>query len=339
MLRDSDLTSSQVAQLVSRAIELKARRRAGTARPELAGHNLALIFEKPSTRTRSAFEIAAAHQGARVTYLDSATLHIGELESVCDTGQVLGRLYDGVAYRARRQETLEEFARRAGVPVWNALTDRWHPTQALADMLTVREHTAKPWDEISLAFLGDGASNIANSLRVTGALLGMTVRIVAPAALAGECSVTDTAADICRTTGGTVIETDDVDEGVRDADFVYTDTWVRINEPVEQWRDRVRRLLPYRVDRNLLARTKNPDVKYLHCLPAVHNTTTLVGRQIHQETGLEGAEVSDEVFGSAASVVFDQAENRVHAITAMLVTSLTQREAPHDAVTATPGGG
>jgi len=325
LLKDTDLTPTDVRRIVALAATLKAARRSGEERPRLTGKSIALIFEKPSTRTRSAFEVAAAHQGAAVAYLDLASSHLGERESVQDTARVLGRLHDGVGYRARYQTTLETFARHAGVPVWNALTNQWHPTQAIADMLTVREDSPKPWSEISLAFVGDATANVANSLRVTGALLGMDVRIVSPAALQSSPPLLDVVARICRGTGGRVIDTEDIEDGVRGVDFVYTDAWIRIGEPIEAWRDRISLLLPYRVDRGLLERTKNPDVKYLHCLPATHDTTTASGQQFWQETGLESAEVTDEVFESAASIVFEQAENRMHAIKALMITDLARR--------------
>lgn len=322
LLKDADLTPSDLRCLLALAGRLKVARRSGREWPRLIGRVIALIFEKPSTRTRCAFEVAAAHQGARVTYLDPASFHMGELESLEDTARVLGRLYDGIGYRANSQASVEALGCHAEVPVWNALTDQWHPTQALADLLTMREYSPKPWSEISLAYLGDGGGNVANSLRVAGALVGMTVRIVCPAALSGDPAVLAASERICRTTRGTVFDTDDIEEGIRGVDFIYTDTWVRIGEPVARWRDRVTMLVPYRVDRDLLARTENPDVKYLHNLPAVHNAQTTVGRQIYEETGLDAAEVADEVFKSEESIVFDQAENRMHAIKAIMVASL-----------------
>ena len=322
LLKDADLTPSDLGRLLALAGRLKVARRSGRESPRLIGRVVALIFEKPSTRTRCAFEVAAAHQGAQITYLDPAGSHMGKLESLEDTARVLGRFYDGIGYRAKDQASVEALGYHAEIPVWNALTNQWHPTQALADLLTIREHSPKPWSEISLAYLGDGSGNVANSLRVAGALVGMTVRIVCPAALSGDPAVLATSKRICRTTSGTVFDTEDIEQGIRGVDFIYTDTWVRIGEPVEQWRDRVTILASYRVDQDLLARTENPNVKYLHNLPAIHNAQTTIGRQIYEETGLDAAEVTDEVFKSEASIVFDQAENRMHTIKAVMVASL-----------------
>jgi ornithine carbamoyltransferase len=322
LLKDSDLTQEDLRYLLELAAQLKAGKRARLERPRLGGRAIALIFEKPSTRTRCAFEVAAYDQGAHVTYLDSMNSHIGERESIKDSARVLGRLYDGILYRGHRQAAVEILGDHAGAPVWNGLTDLWHPTQALCDLLTMREHSSKPWPGISVAYLGDGRSNVANSLRIAGATIGMDVRIVSPGSLRASESVIETAEKICAGSGARVTDTDDVELGVRDADFVYTDVWVRIGEAAEQWRDRVNLLRDYRVDRTLLARTGNPEVKFLHCLPALHDGASRVGARVCAETGLESAEVSDEVFESAASLVFEQAENRLHTIKAVLVATL-----------------
>lgn len=290
----------------------------------MIGKTIALIFEKPSTRTRCAFEVAAYDQGAHVTYLDSANSHIGERESIKDTARVLGRLYDGILYRGHRQAALEILDKHAKAPVWNGLTELWHPTQALCDLLTIRENSRKPWPEISVAYLGDGRSNVANSLRVAGVTIGMNIRIVSPSSLRADEPIIELAEKICRDTGAVVTDTDDPELGVRDADFVYTDVWVRIGEAADQWRRRVNLLRDYRVDRTLLASTRNPDVKFLHCLPALHNAETRVGAEVCAETGLNSAEVSDEVFESPTSLVFDQAENRMHTIKALLIATLTR---------------
>jgi ornithine carbamoyltransferase len=322
LVKDADLTSQELRYLLVLAARLKADRRDGVERARMTGRTIALIFEKPSTRTRCAIEIAAYDQGAHVTYLDSTNSHIGELESIKDTARVLGRLYDGILYRGHRQASLEILEGHAEVPVWNGLTDLWHPTQALCDLLTMRENSAKPWSEISLAYLGDGQSNVANSLRIAGAAIGMNVRIVSPEVLRADETIVEATEKICRATGGTITDTDDVEQGVRDADFVYTDVWVRIGEAVDQWRGRVNLLRDYRVDQDLLTKTKNPAVKFLHCLPALHDSESRVGAQVRTETGLESAEVSDEVFESESSLVFEQAENRMHTIKALMVATL-----------------
>lgn len=321
-LKDADLTGTQLLALIELAAELKAARRGGTEEPRLRNKHIALVFEKPSTRTRCAFEVAAHDQGAHVTYLDPLCTHVGQRESVKDTARVLGRMYDGIEFRGRSQDALETLARHAAVPVWNGLTDLWHPTQAICDMLTVREHSTSHWFDLTVAYLGDGTSNVANSLRVAGSLLGMSVRIVSPRALRSSEDVVRIAAQICAATGGTVVDTDDVDEGVRGADFLYTDVWVRIGEPAAQWSERVALLRPYRVDREILARTKNPEVKFMHCLPALHDGHTTVGKEFQAVTGLDSAEVTDDVFESPASIVFDQAENRMHTIKALMVATL-----------------
>jgi ornithine carbamoyltransferase len=322
LLREADLTPAQFRRLIAVAAELKAARRAGIEQARLRGRKIALVFEKPSTRTRCAFEVAAYEQGAHVTYLDPGISHIGERESMEDTARVLGRLYDGIEFRGRSQASLEVLARHAGVPVWNGLTELWHPTQAIADMLTIREHSAKPWPDITVAYLGDGASNIANSLRVAGALLGMTVRVASPEAFRGDPAIIAQASGIAQETGAALSETDDINEAIRGADFLYADAWVRIGEPAEQWRGRVESLRPYRVGCDTMLQTKNPAAKFMHCLPALHDGGSSLGIEQQRETGLDAAEVTDELFRSAASVVFDQAENRMHAIKAVLVATL-----------------
>jgi len=321
LVKDADLAPEELRYLLLLAARLKADRRHGVEKARMIGMAIALIFEKPSTRTRCAFEIAAYDQGARVTYLDPVNSHIGELESIKDTARVLGRLYDGILYRGHRQASLEILEGHAEVPVWNGLTDLWHPTQALCDLLTMRENSIKPWSGISLAYLGDGQSNVANSLRIAGAAIGMNVRIVSPEPLRADEQIVEATEKICRETGGMVTDTDDVDQGVRDADFVYTDVWVRIGDAVDQWRDRINLLRDYRVDRDLLAKTGNPAVKFMHCLPALHDGESRVGARVRAELGLESAEVSDEVFESGASLVFEQAENRMHTIKALMVAT------------------
>ncbi|AEW97029.1 MULTISPECIES: ornithine carbamoyltransferase [Streptomycetaceae] len=321
-LKEIDFTPEEFRSLVELAGELKAAKRAGTEEQRLRGRNIALVFEKTSTRTRCSFEVAAADQGASTTYLDPAGSQIGHKESVKDTARVLGRMFDGIEYRGSGQEIVEELAAHAGVPVWNGLTDEWHPTQMLADVLTMTEHSAKPLDGIAYAYLGDARSNMGNSLLVTGALLGMDVRVVAPRALWPADSVVAEARRLAAETGARVTLTEDVAEGVRGADFVHTDVWVSMGEPKEVWDERITMLRPYAVTMDVLRATGNPDVKFMHCLPAYHDLGTALGREIHAAYGLDCLEVTDEVFESAHSIVFDQAENRMHTIKAVLVATL-----------------
>ncbi|MDR1449930.1 MAG: ornithine carbamoyltransferase [Propionibacteriaceae bacterium] len=322
-MKESDFTRDEWLGLVGLARQLKAAKKAGRETPVLTGRNLALIFEKTSTRTRCAFEVAAHDQGAHVTYLDPAGSQIGHKESVADTARVLGRMFDGIQYRGFGQTVVEELARHAGVPVWNGLTNEWHPTQSLADIVTMTEHSAKAIGDIAFAYVGDSRYNIGNSLLVTGALLGMDVRIVAPPSLQNWPHVIEQARRIAAGSGARITVTDDVDRGVAGVDFVYTDVWVSMGEPKEVWLERLPLLLPYRVTAGLLAKTGNPDVKFMHCLPAFHDLATTLGGDIQRQAGLaDGLEVSDEVFESAASIVFDQAENRMHTVKAILVATL-----------------
>jgi ornithine carbamoyltransferase len=321
-LKELDFTPQEFRFLVDLAAGLKAAKYAGTEQPRLRGKNIALIFEKTSTRTRCAFEVAAHDQGATTTYLDPAGSQIGHKESVKDTARVLGRMFDGIEYRGHGQEVVEELAEYAGVPVWNGLTDEWHPTQMLADVLTVTEHTAKPLTEVALAYLGDARSNMGNSLLVTGALLGMDVRIVAPRALWPAGDVRKAAQQLAEETGARITLTEDVAEGVAGADFLYTDVWVSMGEPKEVWAERIELLKPYQVSMDTVRATGNPDVKFLHCLPAFHDLGTVVGRQMYEATGMTELECTDALFESAHSIVFDQAENRLHTIKAVLVATL-----------------
>ncbi len=321
-LKELDFTEEEFRGLVELAAELKAAKKAGTETQYLRGRNIALIFEKTSTRTRCAFEVAAADQGASTTYLDPSGSQIGHKESVKDTARVLGRMYDGIEYRGDSQRNVEELAAHAGVPVFNGLTDDWHPTQMLADVLTMTEHCAKPLTGIAFAYLGDARFNMGNSYLVTGALLGMDVRLVAPKAYWPAEEVVDRARALAETSGARITLTEAVDEGVRGADFVATDVWVSMGEPKEVWGERITALGPYAVTMDVLRATGNPDVKFLHCLPAFHDLGTKVGRELHAAHGLEYLEVSDEVFESAHSVVFDEAENRMHTIKAVLVATL-----------------
>ncbi|MFJ8080101.1 ornithine carbamoyltransferase [Streptomyces sp. NPDC096205] len=321
-LKELDLTAQEFRGLVELAAELKAAKRAGTEQRHLTGKNIALIFEKTSTRTRCAFEVAAADQGASTTYLDPSGSQIGHKESVKDTARVLGRMFDGIEYRGDSQAKVEELAAYAGVPVYNGLTDDWHPTQMLADVLTMTEHSSKPLDRIAFAYLGDARFNMGNSYLITGALLGMDVRIVAPKSYWPAQEIVDRAHELAASSGARVTLTESLEEGVRGADFVATDVWVSMGEPKGVWEERIAALAPYAVTMDVLRATGNPDVKFLHCLPAFHDLGTKVGQEIFETYGLESLEVTDEVFESAHSIVFDEAENRLHTIKAVLVATL-----------------
>ncbi|MDX2591720.1 MULTISPECIES: ornithine carbamoyltransferase [Streptomyces] len=321
-LKELDFTEEEFRGLVELAAELKAAKRAGTETQYLRGRNIALIFEKTSTRTRCAFEVAAADQGAHTTYLDPSGSQIGHKESVRDTARVLGRMFDAIEYRGDSQAGVEELAAHAGVPVYNGLTDDWHPTQMLADVLTMTEHGTRPLKETAFAYLGDARFNMGNSYLVTGALLGMDVRIVAPKSYWPAQEIVDRARELAGSSGARITLTEDVAEGVAGADFVATDVWVSMGEPKTVWDERITALAPYAVTMDVLRATGNPDVKFLHCLPAFHDLGTKVGREIHESHGLTSLEVTDEVFESAHSVVFDEAENRLHTIKAVLVATL-----------------
>lgn len=322
LLKETDLTKAEFLAILDLAVQLRDEKRSGTERQRLVGRNIALIFEKASTRTRSAFEVGAYDQGAHVTYLGPEGSHIGVGESIKDTARVLGRMFDGIEYRGFAQESVETLAEFSGVPVWNGLTDQWHPTQMLADILTMRDHTTKPLEQVAYCYLGDASNNTANSLLVTGALLGMDVRIAAPADLWPAPDVQAIARDLAAVSGARVHIGADRDVGVAGADFVYTDVWVSMGEPASEWDARVQQLLPFQVDAATMKASGNPDVKFMHCLPALHNTDTDLGRQLHDEFGLTALEVTDEVFESPASIVFDEAENRLHTIKAAMVASL-----------------
>jgi ornithine carbamoyltransferase len=295
----------------------------GRLRLPVADYRLAaLIFEKTSTRTRSAFEVAAHDQGAHVTYLGPDESQIGKKESIKDTARVLGRMFDGIEYRGFGQDNVETLGRYAGVPVWNGLTTEWHPTQMLADILTMTEHTVKHLSDIAYCYLGDARNNTGRSLLVTGALLGMDVRIAAPAELQPDADLQAVAAKIAEGTGARIAVTGDVTTAVAGVDFVYTDVWVSMGEPADQWDRRIKLLLAYQVNRAVLDVTGNPLVKFMHCLPALHNRDTVIGEELYEHTGLEALEVTDEVFESPNSIVFDQAENRLHTIKAVMVATL-----------------
>ena len=318
LLKETDLTKEQFLGLLDLARSLKRAKAAGTETQPLAGKNIALVFEKASTRTRCAFEVAAHDEGAHVAYLGPEGSHIGRDESIKDTARVLGRMFDGIEFRGFAQETVEQLADHAGVPVWNGLTDQWHPTQMLADILTMTEHCDARLEDITYCFLGDGRNNVARSLLVTGALLGMDVRIAAPRELWPPQDVIATAQALADVSGARIDVTESAQQAVLGADFLYTDVWVSMGESDDRWAARVPLLLPYRVTEQLMAATGKPGTKFLHCLPAVHDTDSDLGRRLHEAFGLVGAEVADDVFESERSVVFDQAENRMHTIKAVL---------------------
>jgi len=317
-----DYTPREIGFLVKLAADLKTAKYAGTEQPRLQGKDIALIFEKDSTRTRVGFEVAAYDQGARVTYLGPTGSHIGHKESVKDTARVLGRIYDAIEYRGFGQEIVDQLAKYSGVPVYNGLTNEFHPTQILADFLTMQEHVEKPLHQVSYCFIGDAANNMGDSLLIGGVKMGMDVRLCAPKACWPTKAIQDEAQAIANETGARMMITDDIDDAVRDVDFVYTDVWVSMGEPKEKWAERIKLLMPYQVNAALMAKTGNPRTRFMHCLPAFHNTETSVGKDIEAEFGISAMEVTEEVFESPASIVFDQAENRMHTIKAVLVATL-----------------
>ena len=322
LLRDIDLTKEEFLELIELSDTLRQEKWAGTEKKLLKGKNIALLFEKSSTRTRSAFEVGAHDQGAHVTYMGPGETHVGHEESVKDTARVLGRMYDAIEFRGFAHHDVELLAQFAGVPVWNGLTDTWHPTQLLADILTIHDHSIKPLEEVALAYVGDARNNTANSLLCAAALLGMDVRLGAPTSLQPSEEVQHVASRLAEYSDARILITENVDEAVANADFVYTDVWVSMGEPADSWDDRIKLLLPYQVNEKLLKATNNPDVRFLHCLPALHNTDTDVGKELHKKYGVSALEVTDEVFESPTSIVFDQAENRLHTIKAVMVATL-----------------
>lgn len=319
-----DFTPAEIRFLLDLSVDLKKAKYAGTEQQRLKGKNIALIFEKDSTRTRCAFEVAAYDQGAHVTYLGPSGSQIGKKESMKDTARVLGRLYDGIEYRGFGQAIVEELAKYAGVPVWNGLTNEFHPTQILADLLTMMEHSDKPLHQISFAYCGDARNNMGNSLMVGAAKMGMDFRAVAPKQVWPNEELVAKCREIAATTGAKITLTESVEEGVKGVDFLYTDVWVSMGEPDHVWEERIKLLKPYQVNKEMVEKTGNPKVKFLHCLPSFHNRETAVGEQIYQKFGLEAMEVTDDVFESEHSVVFDQAENRMHTIKAVMVATLGQ---------------
>ena len=317
-----DFSPKEIQYLLDLARDLKRAKYTGTEQPRLKGKNIALIFEKTSTRTRCSFEVAAYDQGAHVTYLGPSGSQIGIKESMKDTARVLGRMFDGIEYRGFAQKTVEELAQYSGVPVWNGLTNEFHPTQILADFLTMSEHVDKPLNKVSYAYLGDARFNMGNSLMVGGCKMGMDVRIVAPKSLWPDPELVETCRKIAAETGATLTLTDDVDAGVKGCDFLYTDIWVSMGEPDEVWKERISLLMPYQVNAKMMERTGNPKCKFMHCLPSYHNLETKAGRDVYQKFGLDGIEVTEEVFESENSIVFDEAENRMHTIKAVMVATL-----------------
>ncbi len=317
-----DFSATEIHEFLETAHTLKTERQRGEEFPRLQGKALVLLFEKDSTRTRCAFEVSAIHQGAQCSYLGSSGSHMGKKETVADTARVLGRMYDGIAYRGFAQETVEELARYAGVPVFNALTDEFHPTQVLADFLTMSEHCEKPLGEQSLTYLGDGSNNMANSLMVGAAKLGLDFRLASPHGLRPEPKLVAVCEELSKKSGARIQFFEDAKEAVLGADFLTTDVWVSMGQSEELWAERIEALRPFRVTSELFVATENSQARFLHCLPAFHDDRTEVGRKIHEKFGLNGIEVTDEVFESSRSVVFDQAENRLHTIKALLVTSL-----------------
>jgi len=317
-----DFTPAEITYLLDLSLELKKAKKAGTEEQKLKGKNIALIFEKASTRTRCAFEVAAFDQGANVTYLGPSGSQIGQKESMKDTARVLGRMYDGIEYRGYGQEIVEELAKYAGVPVWNGLTNEFHPTQILADFLTMMEHSDKPLSQIKFCYLGDARNNMGNSLMVGAAKLGMDFRAAAPNQCQPTIELQSQCREIAKQTGAKITVTENVAEAIKDCDFLYTDVWVSMGEPASVWEERIKLLLPYQVNLDTLKLTENPDVKFLHCLPAFHNRETKTGEEIFQKFGIDDMEVTDKVFESKASIVFDQAENRLHTIKAVMVATL-----------------
>jgi ornithine carbamoyltransferase len=317
-----DFTPAEINHFLELSAFLKKAKKDGTEKPQLNGKNIALIFEKASTRTRCAFEVAAFDQGANVTYLGPSGSQIGQKESMKDTARVLGRMYDAIEYRGYGQNIVEELGKYAGVPVWNGLTNEFHPTQILADFLTMKEHSGKPLSEVKFCYLGDARNNMGNSLMVGAAKMGIDFRAAAPK----ECQPTDELQmqcnEIAKKTGAKITVTENVTDAVRDCDFLYTDVWVSMGEPGEVWAERIKLLMPFQINRKVMELTGNPKVKFLHCLPAFHNRETKVGEDIYKQFGIEAMEVTEEVYEGKSSIVFDQAENRLHTIKAVMVATL-----------------
>ncbi|MFO7869432.1 MAG: ornithine carbamoyltransferase [Bacteroidales bacterium] len=319
-----DFSAEDIRFLLDVSHDLKKQKKHNTEKKHLSGKNIALIFEKTSTRTRCAFETAAYDQGAHVTYLGPSGTQIGHKESIKDTARVLGRMYDGIEYRGFGQDIVEQLAECAGVPVWNGLTDEFHPTQILADFMTMEEHCLKPLQRVSFCYVGDARNNMAHSLLVGAAIMGMDIRLAAPASVQPEQEIVEKCEKIALKTGAKILITEDVDKAVQFVDFLYTDVWVSMGEPQEVWKERIDLLKPYQINIDMVHRTKNKNVKILHCLPAFHNRETSLGEEIFKKFGLESLEITEEVFESEASIVFDEAENRLHTIKAVMVATLSE---------------
>jgi ornithine carbamoyltransferase len=321
----ADYSADEIRYLIDLAAELKAAKKEGREERKLAGREIALIFEKDSTRTRCAFEVAAYDQGAHVTFIGPSGSHMGHKETVKDTARVLGRMYDAIEYRGFGEKVADELAEWAGVPVYNGLTDEWHPTQILADFLTMREHLDKPFEEMVFCYLGDARFNMADSYLVGGAKLGMDVRVASPESLWPSEEFTSLSYKLAEESGASIMITEDVAQAVKGCDFLCTDVWVSMGEPPEAWKERIELLTPYQVNAQTMELTGNPDAKFMHCLPAFHNTDTQVGKELYEKYGLEALEVTEDVFESPASIVFDEAENRLHTIKAVMVATLGRR--------------
>jgi ornithine carbamoyltransferase len=322
LLTLNDYSREEIVFLIDLAAELKAAKRDGREEQRLKGRNIALIFEKDSTRTRCAFEVASYDQGANVTFIGPSGSHMGHKETTKDTARVLGRMYDAIEYRGFGESIADELAQWAGVPVYNGLTDEWHPTQILADFLTFREHLGKPLEDVSFCYLGDARFNMADTYLVGGAKLGMDFRIASPESLWPAQEVLDLSRGIARESGATITITENVEEAVKGCDVLLTDVWVSMGEPAEVWKERIELLLPYQINARTMELTGNPEAKFMHCLPAFHNADTSVGKELYEKYGLSALEVTEEVFESPASIVFDEAENRMHTIKAVLVATL-----------------
>jgi ornithine carbamoyltransferase len=322
LLRDIDLKKEEFLALLNLAEILRKEKKTDTEKKRLKGKNIAIIFEKSSTRTRSSFEVGGHDQGAHVTYMGPGDSHMGRQETIKDTARVLGRMYDGIEFRGFAHHDVELLAEFSGVPVWNGLTDEWHPTQLLADILTIRDHSSKRLERVALTYVGDARNNTASSLLCVGALMGMDVRIAAPLSLQPSEDVRLIAKRLAQYSDAKISITENPHDAVAETDFIYTDVWVSMGEPTDSWAERIKLLLPYQVNEQLVQASKNPDVRFLHCLPALHNTDTDIGKELNKKYGVSALEVTDEVFESATSIVFDQAENRLHTIKAVMVATL-----------------
>ncbi|KOA19110.1 ornithine carbamoyltransferase [Clostridium homopropionicum DSM 5847] len=317
-----DFSKEEINYLIDLAKQMKNDKKEGVEWKRIGGKNIVLLFEKDSTRTRCAFEVAAHDQGVNVTYIGPTGSQMGKKESIKDTAKVLGRMYDGIEYRGYGQEIVETLAKYSGVPVWNGLTDEDHPTQVLADFLTIKEYFNKSLDKITLAYLGDGRNNVANALLIGASKVGMNINIVSPEKLLPEEALIERCKKVAEESGSIITITSDINKGVKGVDVIYTDVWVSMGEPDEVWKERLEMLLPYRVDMNMIKATENPDVKFMHCLPSFHDLGTAIGKQIYEKYGLDALEVTDEVFESEYSIVFDEAENRMHTIKAVIVATI-----------------